>query len=236
MKLGKLKFDDMSFGSAYYRFITSQLPAHADGVLGLGLGENEEENDPASVLDLLKDQGLDPIFSLYLNNKQGGKRGGVLELGGYDSKHFKGKLHWYPLSSDTEWAVKLNSIKVQDDELELEDTEAVFDISLPWIEISPIVAELLNKQIGGQLKDPYGPYYLNCANQDQLPNISFKLGNDEYTLKPEDYVFESYNQCISVIQPIRTQGSSKWVLGNRFLKKYYTVFDGDKFRVGLAKL
>ena len=45
---------------------------------------------------------------------------------------------------------------------------------------------------------------------------------------------ESINACASLIQPMKIE-KDMFLVGDVFMRKYYTIFDRDSNRVGLAK-
>ena len=85
------------------------------------------------------------------------------------------------------------------------------------------------------------PSTIDCNNLSQYPNLTFKIGGDEYTLTPEFYILKltvlGQTQCTLGIQgmqfPPHLAGSI--ILGDSFIKAYYTHFDIGNNRVGFAQ-
>ena len=85
------------------------------------------------------------------------------------------------------------------------------------------------------------PSTIDCTKFDQYPDITFSIGGDNYTLTPEDYILKltvlGQTQCTLGIQgmefPPHLAGSI--ILGDSFIKTYYTHFDIGNNRVGFAK-
>jgi len=78
----------------------------------------------------------------------------------------------------------------------------------------------------------------DCSNIDQLPNLSFKLGGQTFTLPPELYVVEIKNpvnkfngglpwKCYPgfIELNMHSQFGPTWILGLPFLRKYHAIFD-----------
>ena len=78
-----------------------------DGILGLGAGDESGH----SYLNALKDNNLidDPIVSFNLKYYISGVSNGESSMmfGGYDETNFDGNLHWFPLKTNSWWAIDL---------------------------------------------------------------------------------------------------------------------------------
>jgi len=97
------------------------------------------------------------------------------------------------------------------------------------------LAELLNKEIGAT-KGYNGQYTIECEKRDSLPDMSFTLSGHEFAITPYDYILEVQGSCISSFmgmdfpEPVGPLA----ILGDAFLRKWYSVYDLGKNTVGLA--
>jgi saccharopepsin len=99
------------------------------------------------------------------------------------------------------------------------------------------IAELLNSRIGAK-KSRNGSYQLDCSKVPSLPEFTFYFGGKPYPLSGRDYVLEvSEGTCISAFTgvDINLPEGSLWIIGNVFLRKYFTVYDPGRNVVGFAE-
>ena len=82
---------------------------------------------------------------------------------------------------------------------------------------------------------------LGCLHTTQLPDITYVLKEGSYTLTAEDYVVfgEGYmgdQNCVTGFAPLDVAAplGPLWILGDIFLRKYYTRFHRARAQVGFA--
>jgi hypothetical protein len=160
-------------------------------------------------------------------------------IGGYDlNTYAKGPLAWIPVYADTEyWAVALNGIKIGFTPLVSNAAIAILDTGTSLI-LGPADEVLaLNFKIsaGRSCYEIEDALICDCGLEHSIedyPVLYFKLGRSYFDLKPAQYFYRFGLNCRLLIS---SQGPVNfWVLGDVFLRRYYSVFDMDNQRIGLA--
>eukprot|EP00929_Paragymnodinium_shiwhaense_P028464 TRINITY_DN1648_c0_g1_i2.p1 TRINITY_DN1648_c0_g1~~TRINITY_DN1648_c0_g1_i2.p1 ORF type:complete len:383 (+),score=104.87 TRINITY_DN1648_c0_g1_i2:72-1220(+) len=233
--LGGLTITGASFAQISHEAADVFGQAPFDGILGLGPAAAAVDKVPLP-MDLLVKQGKiqHNAFAFYLSS--GGKTGSTLSLGGPDPQFYTGDFHYVPVASAAKllpyWLVSASDVKVAGESMGctwLVGCEMVVDTGTSVIAGPP---KYVNKWI-----EKIGKVNEDCSGVDKLPTMSFSIGGRDFDLGPEFYVLKvtegGKTQCQLGIQPINA-GVPIYILGDPFLRKYYTVWDADQKRVGFA--
>jgi hypothetical protein len=209
-------------------FTLSDTNTPIAGVLGLGSDQFSVLQTP-NVLNAMVTAGLidEAMFSVYLNPTPNSQDSFVL-FGGTDESKYTGHFHYRPLTSNRFWAIRLVSITLDGDRVHYcnNPCRAVFSTIDPYIYGPPVYVRKINNALN------VSP---NCSNYYSLPRLVFHLGPHYMSIPRSSYVNRVGDTCESLIQeaPILREN---WILGNLFLRSYYTVFDLANRRVGWASL
>lgn len=209
-----------------------------DGILGMAFPSISVDNvEP--VFQNMVDQGLvdKPVFGFYLDRDDTGKVGGELLLGGTDPSHFKGNLSYIALSDETYWQVQMSSINVKSVSVGCTGGCAAIADTGTSLLVGPTAdADKINKALGAEQDPNYG-YVFDCDKLDSLPDLDFVFGDKTFELKGPEYVLNMTNSdatvCASGIQGDNV--IPLWILGDVFIGIYYTEFDINNKRIGLAR-
>mmetsp|Transcript_11037 Transcript_11037/g.21912 ORF Transcript_11037/g.21912 Transcript_11037/m.21912 type:complete len:589 (+) Transcript_11037:54-1820(+) len=106
-------------------------------------------------------------------------------------------------------------------------------IAGPQETISVINDLILKADVEGKV-DCYGP---EGSSGNPHPDITFKINGKDFVLTPEDYLLKEEGLCYSGFMGMDMGDSAHplWILGDVFMRRYYTVFDYGNTRVGFAK-
>ncbi|KAI0732903.1 aspartic peptidase A1 [Fomitopsis betulina] len=207
-----------------------------DGILGLAYNTISVNHITPPFYSMIE-QGLvdSPVFSFRLGSSE--EDGGEAIFGGVDSTAYSGDIHYVPVRRKAYWEVELQKVSLGGDALELENAGAAIDTGTSLIALPTDLAEMINSQIGAT-KSWNGQYTVECSKVPDLPDLALTFDGKDYVLKGTDYILEVQGTCMSSFTGMDIQmpgGGSLWIVGDVFLRKFYTVYDVGKDAVGFAK-
>jgi len=153
-----------------------------------------------------------------------------------------------PVEGSVHWGVKMTNVVIggnmgPDEVIDIGCTEgcgAVVDSGTSLIAAPSDVIQKLSLALGHLKED--------CSNLDDMPDLKFTLGGQDFSLPPDAYMGqfssrglpglddilhfnfwpETY-RCVPLFMAIdsRTQFGNLWILGLPFFRKYYTNFEYD---------
>jgi len=205
-----------------------------DGIMGLGYDTISVNHIVPPFYNMI-DQGLidEPVFAFYLGSTD--KESEVV-FGGIDEDHYKGKLIKLPVRRKAYWEVDFESITFGDATAKLDNMGAILDTGTSLIALPTTLADLLNKEIGAK-KGFNGQYSVECSKRDSLPDLTFCLSGQDFTIGPYDYILEVSGSCISAFMGMDfpEPAGPLAILGDAFLRRWYSVYDLGKHTVSLAE-
>lgn len=205
-----------------------------DGIMGLAFQSISVDHIPP-VFESMVTQGLidEPVFAFYLSNVAG--QDGEMDIGGVDKKHYTGEITYVPLSSETYWAVKLDGIKMGSESM-TSCTKAIVDTGTSLLAGPKAEVKALAQKVGA-FPFLHGEFLIGCGKAETGPNIDIVLGGKTYTLTPKDYVIKAGpKMCLFAMVGIDVPApmGPLWILGDPWIRKFYTVFDWKNQRIGFA--
>jgi saccharopepsin len=234
-KIGDLKLNKVAFAEALREPGLAFAFGKFDGILGLAYDTISVNHITPPFYEFINQGLLDrPVFSFRIGDGEGD--GGEAVFGGIDDSHYTGKIEYVPVRRKAYWEVELEKIKFGDEELELENTGAAIDTGTSLIALPSDIAEMLNSEIGAT-KSWNGQYTLPCETVPTLPVLSFYFNGKAYPLKGTDYILNLGGTCVSAFtgMDIDLPSGSLWIVGDVFLRRYFTVYDLGRDAIGFAK-
>ncbi|XP_070823755.1 pepsin A-like [Chaetodon trifascialis] len=204
----------------------------ADGILGLAF-QSLASDDVVPVFYNMISQNLvpQPLFSVYLSGNS--QQGSEVVFGGIDNSHFTGSLTWIPLSSASYWEINMDSVTINGQTVACSGgCQAIIDTGTSQIVGPTSDINNINSWVGATTNQ-YGEGIVNCQNVQSMPDITFTLNGNSFTVPSSAYVSQSSYGCSTGFG----QGGSMalWILGDVFIREYYVAFDVSNQQIGLAK-
>merc|ERR1719232_162331 len=201
-----------------------------DGILGLAFPKISVGDARPVVLSAIDQDLLDePLFAFYLGDNADGE----LSIGGYDESKFDGELHSVKLISETYWEIAVDGITAGETHLS-KGTTAIVDSGTSLLIGPPLLVLQLAHSMGAHA-NLVGEYFIDCDKLDSLPELVFTIDGRKYSLDGRDLVLETQGVCLLAIQGMRLgAGAPKWILGDVFMRKYYSVFNYGDSTVSFA--
>lgn len=200
-----------------------------DGIMGLGFDSISVGHKPTVFSNAISQSVVEkPMFSFYLGNQHDGE----LTFGGYDKNHFEGDLHWVPLSHATYWQVSTSSIKMGS--YSNTNNQAIVDSGTSLM-VGPTAEVAKIAEVVGASKMLLSPAYMVDCNTE-IPDFVVSIDGKDYTIPGNDLRLNGAGgKCMFAMQGMDFRaGGPQWILGDVFMRKYYTVFDMEKKQIGFA--
>ena len=201
-----------------------------DGILGLGFTSISIDGTPTVMENAINQNLLDqPIFSFYLGDNQPGE----LTFGAYDPTKFTGDLTFVKLQKATYWQIALDQA-TSGEYASPKNMTAIVDsgtslIAGPKAEVQKLAAAV------GAKPNIMGEYTLDCKTLDSIPDITFTIDGKDYSIPGKDTVIQAQGTCLFAFMGVDfPPPGPQWILGDVFMRQYYTVFNYVDQTIGFA--
>jgi hypothetical protein len=211
----------------------------ADGICGLGISK-----EYPGLLENLKSQGVidRQMFSMYLDNNPEAYADAFSEIiiNGVDEKYYKGNFSYVPLADNHSWTLNMMNVQLDNVSLFPSASKALIDSGSSIM----VIPQSDFEQLSSAFQNQFNHYcfvdsatkLLKCecpnGNINNFPTLNFTFENYSFTLPPSFYIDQDQNVCSILIDS--APNITMWVLGNVFMRYYYTVFDAEEKRIGFA--
>uniref|UniRef100_A0A8C4X564 pepsin A n=1 Tax=Erpetoichthys calabaricus TaxID=27687 RepID=A0A8C4X564_ERPCA len=205
--------------------------AEFDGILGLAY-PSISASDATPVFDNMMNKGLitQDLFSFYLSRNS--ETGSIVTFGGIDPAYYTGNIQWIPVTSEDYWQITVQTIKINGKVVACESgCAAIVDTGTSALVGDPSSINNIMSLVGIHM-DQNGQYSVNCNNIGSMPDVTFVINGAEFPLPASAYITQTSFDCTSGFDPT---GDDGWILGDVFIREWYTIFDRANNMVGLAK-
>lgn len=211
-----------------------------DGVMGLGrqalagiLSRGEiDRGVPFYINAIQQKRFAEPKFSIYVSKHMG--RPGAVVLGGTNPRLYTGTINYHAGHSEAYWMVSLGSMRVGDTVIHASNgARGIVDSGTSLLVGPP---EIINPILPKVRVNP------DCSNMADLEDLEINMQTLEgknvvYKLTPQDYVMNRMGKCktgIAIMQIQLKMAEPIVILGDTFLRKFYSVYNHETGVVGFA--
>jgi len=239
-EVGGLK-SRVTFGEATKEPGITFKEAKFDGLCGLGFQSIAVDGVVPPFIQFHHDGLLtDYVFAFYLQSVAG-KADGQLVLGGTDSKHYTGTLWYTPLINETYWMIAIDGATMKGETVSTVK-KAIVDSGTSTLAGPPADVRKIAEAVGAKAVIPGKEYTVDCSAN--LPDLVFTLGagkeKKEFTISGDTWKIEAgQGECLMGIIGLEipaADGGPFWILGDVFMRDWYSVFDMGKKRMGFAQV
>jgi cathepsin D len=238
--LGPVKVKHQVFGEITSEHGAVFLQGKFDGILGMSFPSLSAADYTPVVDNIIKQKLLAPnIFSFYYSQLP--KQTSAIILGTPNPNLYSGSMRFIEVSRPFYWELHLKDILIDKKSLGVcpnGPCKVVVDTGTSLLTgPSQYVSNILHT-----IQVPS-----NCHDIDGLPTLTYILqdrhGDYEFTLEPEFYVLRSdpsrkdrprYCKPGFMALDVPSPRGPLWILGDTFMRKYYTAFNRDGNSVGFA--
>ncbi|KAF8555831.1 acid protease [Imleria badia] len=233
-----------------------------DGILGVGptgltnttlTPPDYHENIP-TVIDNLMSQGLikNKVLGVYFAPSTNlNDTNGVLTYGGVDSTLYEGELTYVPVTetypASRYWGINITLSTYGTHTVIPTSTAGIVDTGTTLVLLAADFFEVYLNAIPGAQLDPVTDLIeIPASSISSMQPLNFTIGDREFTLDVAAQLIPTEENTELGLDPSKQYGvvsSSNttsgmgldFVLGQKFMEKYYAVFDTDANRVGFAQ-
>jgi len=219
--------------------------AEWDGVLGLGqsLSDAEEFNVFGVLAKNATPAMHRPVFAVYLGRHIEDEA--EITFGDYRAERMASALEWVDVSEEGYWQFQFSDFTINGKPMGLckrygkRQCQAVLDTGSSLMMGPQNVVDELTTLLYFK-----NDTQMNCTDAIKFPTLGFTIGNVSHEMQPEDYMDRSHapkapkgvDTCWAHLMPVGDTGRGPiFVLGMPFLRAFYTVYDVQAKRIGIAK-
>ncbi|KAG6935448.1 progastricsin [Chelydra serpentina] len=237
--LQNIAVTNQEFGLSENEPGTNFIYAQFDGILGMAYPSLAVGGATTALQGMLQENLLSqPIFSFYLSSQPSSQYGGEVVFGGVDSSLYSGQIYWAPVTQELYWQIGIDEFVIggQATGWCSQGCQAIVDTGTSLLTVPQQLMSSFLQDVGAQ-ENEYGEYVVDCSSVQSLPTISFTINGVSFPLPPSAYILSNNGYCSVGVEPTylpSQNGQPLWILGDVFLRQYYSVYDMGNNRIGFA--
>ncbi|KIP07924.1 hypothetical protein PHLGIDRAFT_510777 [Phlebiopsis gigantea 11061_1 CR5-6] len=209
-----------------------------DGLLGMAFESIADTGSPP-VFQTLVTEGktTQSVFGFTLLDT-----GGELFLGGADSTAFTGAMTFAPLivtDPPAFWEISVQSASVGATKVVTRAQDAIVDTGTTLLIVDPTSATAIHAKIPGaaSASRTIGQGFFTIPCNEIPTDVSFTIAGKAFTLSADTLNFGQLEAGSTLcVSGIMGANEGFWILGDVFIRNFYTEFDFANERVGFATL
>lgn len=204
------------------------------------------QNDGADLMvQKLYDQGVisQNVFSFQVGTVDGTSH---VTIGGYDVEEFsiEKELTWHNLINNFWWTLGLKGVQVGGKDIGVTTKQVIIDTGtsyalMPSSDFRKIQQYFISEGHQCTFENTFfNQFVCQCSDEQykSYPSIDVKIDERLYTLGPQNYIDRTIDICSFKVMTSQMSGDSAfWIMGLTFFQNYYTVFDLENQRIGIAE-
>jgi hypothetical protein len=199
-----------------------------DGVLGIA--PTSQDAKEFNFLDSLfsKRKAGASMISLYLSETSAKvPAGGEIVFGGFRKERMAKELAWIPVSETGTWQIPIDDITVDGKRANL--------CTKGWCEAALDTGASMVFAPGNMLSRMMSHIDPGDDCSKRTAKLGIMVNGHTFEMEPEDYLERSSDSCEFLLASTPNTGKGpNIVLGYPFLRRFFTVFDYEKSRIGIA--
>ncbi|XP_009271207.1 PREDICTED: gastricsin-like [Aptenodytes forsteri] len=209
-----------------------------DGILGMAYPGVGIGGYNTLMQNMLQQSQLDePIFSFYYSRNATYSYGGEVILGGVDPQLYSGEVLWAPVVQELYWKIGIEefTIGLSATGWCSQGCHGIVDTGTFLLTVPGQFMSAFLQALGVEESDD--GFVVDCSNVPSMPTLYFAISRAQLPLPPSVYVLNNDGVCTVGVESTyvpSASGQPLWILGNLFLRQYYSIFDLANNRVGFA--
>eukprot|EP00299_Pterocystis_sp_00344_P016278 c8165_g1_i1.p1 GENE.c8165_g1_i1~~c8165_g1_i1.p1 ORF type:complete len:421 (-),score=112.00 c8165_g1_i1:81-1343(-) len=235
--------DNLKFGEVSWTSGDSFLWGQYSGIVGLGFPSLAiDGTTPPFDAMFLSGKFPNPVFAFYMTKKPN-EAGSSLTVGGVQKQKYTGPVHWHRVfvkdKTPEYWTLKLSDVLIDGVSMGVCQPNGCPIAVDTGTSLITGPSSMINRLVQKINVDP------ECKNFNEqthtLPRIGLVIDDITYDLDPVDYVInvEESGQrlCLGGFRDLDLppEKGPLWIAGDVFLRRYYSIYDRNGLKVGLAQ-